>query len=956
MKNTEIIKLLSDPEIYEINRLKPRSYRNYKADEKIDLNGEYDFYFYGNLANRKNDYKLYTENDKRVINVPSNVELSGYGDLQYVNTQYPWDGVENVNIAETPMKTNYGYVYKKTFEYKADNKSSRQVICFEGVESCFLITLNDKFIGYAKDSFTTSEFDISDYLIEGSNEIIIEVFKYSATSFLDDQDFWRLSGIFRDVYIILEREYEILDFNINYNLDYENHQVEGSIEVEKNREFPVTIKILDEIGIEVASFESTEICNFKLDAVNLWSAEIPVLYTFVLMSNETTLLEKRIGFRKIEVKNNIMLFNGKKINFKGINRHEFDSNRGRAITKEDIRLDLELLKASNFNAIRTSHYPNNTAFYDMCDEIGFYVIDEANLETHGTWSVCDVVEKDYDKILPNDNKLYYEAVKDRIINMYERDKNCTSVIIWSLGNESFGGKTLLDMNNLLIDLDSSRLCHYEGTTWDRRFDEISQIESQMYTHSESIQKQIEERQFNKPFILCEFSHAMGNSNGNYHHYLELEKDNEQYNGGFIWEYMDQSLLVEGNEYFGGDFGDYPNDYNFICDGLVGAKRQVTNELLYVKNLLSPISVRHTDGKPIIKNDNLFKSYSHLTINTFIVEDEKNILVNTKEISLASGEEVELEIVGGNSFVEISDNGKVIKCFNLNSLNVVEMKDKDNKDKVEFVDGNLNFGLHSKNFSIMFSKVHNNISQIKYEGESLFSDSTNTITPNFWRAPTNNDIGAKKHIEFSKLHNISYFYTSEIKNYDFNGEELIVIVEFKNLNFINYSTEITYTVNASGSIKITMKSTGINEVFNYGIKAILNSQIETYRFFGNGPFDSYIDRNNDMIKSYNEVNIDEQLQYLYPQEFGNKTNVDYAEVKINETKFKMKFNGYEFSLKNHSDNSLTNSTHKWSLKKEAPFMRVNSIQAGVAGDDSWGSWAKDEYRAYADQEFEFTIYR
>lgn len=954
MNNTEVMQLLDNPEIFEINRLKPRSYRNDRFKVKTYLNGKYDLYFYGNLDNRKEEYSEYLEKNKNEIIVPSNVELCGFGDLQYVNTQYPWDGIEDVELSQAPRKTNYGFVYKRNFEFFKNSNSARQVLAFEGVESCFLVTLNGNFVGYAKDSFTTSEFEISEYLTDGQNELIIEVFKYSATSFMDDQDFWRLSGIFRDVYIISETEDEIIDYELNYNLNLEDRSVEGEVTFTTNSEFPIELKIFDENNQHIFTNTGIKECTFNLKNVSLWSAEIPTLYCFKIFRSGEQLMEKNVGFRKIKIKNNIMLFNGKKLNLKGINRHEFDAKKGRAISVDDIRKDLELLKESNFNAIRTSHYPNNTKFYDLCDEIGFYVMDEANLETHGTWSVCDVVEKDYNKILPNENKVYYEAVKDRIINMYERDKNSTSVIFWSLGNESFGGQTLLDMNNLLIELDSSRLCHYEGTTWDRRFDETSQIESQMYTHSEVVQKQLDEKVFAKPFILCEFSHAMGNSIGDYHHYLELERKNQQYNGGFIWEYMDQSIIIDRKEYYGGDFGDYPNDYNFICDGLVGANRSITNELLYVKNLLSPISVEKNDSGTYIKNDNLFKAYNDLVVNTYKVNGDNDQLVNSKCIELDCGEVIKIEEFPGNTYVQVESKNKVLKSFNINSEKFY--KTEKEKSEVRFVDGNLNFGLHSEEFSIMFSKVHNNLAQIKYNDEHLFSDSTNTITPNFWRAPTNNDIGAQKNIEFSKLHNLSYFYTSEIKNYNFSNGELVVNVEFTNPNFKDYSSNIKYIVNSSGSVKVQMSTKGLNEVFNFGVKASLNSKIKEFKYLGNGPYDSYVDRKEDMVKKYFTVDIGKQKQYIYPQEFGNKTQVDNLEFKISESKFKIELDNYEVSLKNYSDNSLTNSTHNWSLVEETPFLRINNVQAGVAGDDSWGSWAKQEYRAFVNQKFEFTIYR
>lgn len=954
MNTKKIDALLNDPNIFEINRLKPRTYGLYASKDSMSLNGQYDFLFYGKLSNRLNDYDDYEQNQYTKIEVPSNVELCGFGDLQYVNTQYPWDGVEDIEVGFSPKEKNYGFIYKKTFNYEEKN-TGRTILSFEGVESCFLVSLNGEFVGFAKDSFTTSEFDITNYLKLGSNELIIEVFKYSSTSFLDDQDFWRLSGIFRDVNIYFENENAIIDYKISYDLDIEDKQVVGKIEFERIGQFETKVEIFNERLESLFSQKSKDYIEFKLDNLSLWSAEVPTLYT-IKISYEDKELIKKIGFRKIEIKENVMLFNGKKINFKGVNRHEFSSTRGRAITLDEIRYDLELLKENNFNAIRTSHYPNNVKFYDMCDEIGFYVIDEANLETHGTWSICDVVEKVESKILPNDNQDYYEAVKDRMLNMYERDKNSTSIIIWSLGNESFGGKTLFDMHNLFLQLDNSRLCHYEGTTWDRRFDETSQIESQMYTHSEDVQQQIDEVKYNKPFILCEFSHAMGNSNGNFHYYVDLEKNNIQYNGGFIWEFMDQSIKFEGKDMYGGDFGDYPNDYNFICDGLVGSEREVTSELEYIKNLWSPISVKSDNKKVIVRNENLFKKYLDLKIELMESAITGNKLLKTFNIDIAPEEEFVFEMDNGlQQYVVISEEDHIIKMQGISNVKV-EYDTKDNASNIRFVDGNLNFGLHSDDFSITFSKVHGNISQIKYDNENFFDDTTATISPNFWRAPTNNDIGAGKHIEYSSHHTISYFFKSKITDYQYAEGNLKVCVEFTNPSFPEYKSLVIYNVEQNGTVNVNMKSEGIKESFNYGMKAVLNKNITGYDYFGNGPFDSHIDRKEEMVKSLYNIQISNQMQYVFPQEYGNKTDVDYVCMKLNDALFKLKMENYEFSLKPYSDNTLTNTRHKWKLNEELPFMRINKVQAGVAGDDSWGSWVKEEYKAKINGDFEFSIFR
>lgn len=953
MTNIELEKILSNPEIYQVNRMAPRSYR-VSNERKINLDGKFEFEFYGKLNNRNENLHLNSHNGfSSQITVPSNVELEGFGQIQYVNTQYPWDGVEDVKIGEMPKEINYGFAYKKTFT--VSDLSQKMVLCFEGVESAFNVWINEQYVGYGKDAYTTSEFDITDFLKEGENTIVVDVYKYSATSHLDDQDFWRLSGIFRSVYITYE-ESLINDFEITYDLNLDTKSAEVTIEFDKAENVEVNINVLDKNLSSISNTNSKDkVIKFQLDNLSYWSAEVPYLYTIKIKCGKLE-IEKKIGFRKIEIVDNQILINGKKLVFNGINRHEFDTNLGRAIGVAEIKKDLELLKNANFNSIRTSHYPNNIRFYDLCDEIGFYVIDEANLETHGTWSVCDVVEKDESLILPNDNDLYYPAVKDRITNMIERDKNCTSVIIWSLGNECFGGKKLYELHKYVEARDTKRLCHYEGISWDRRYPLTSHIESQMYTHSSVIQKSIDDQEFAKPIILCEFSHAMGNSNGNFHQYIELEKNNPQYHGGFIWEYMDQAINVDGELKFGGDFGEFPNDYNFICDGLTNALREQTDELLYVKNMFSPIEVNESVDSIKITNKNNFKNYNGLKIEINKGEEDDCINLETYVIDLAVDKTHTIpKKYNGFISIVIKENENEIKSFGYEQNTVVDEITLETTN-LRFVDGNLNFGLHSDQFSVMFSKVHNNLSQIKYNDTLVFKDTTNTITPNFWRAPTNNDIGAGKDLEFSKLHNVSYFYQSEIKYYEYKDKQLIVDVEFRSPSFPEYSSTIRYKVDNDGNIKVKLTTNGINEVFNFGIKAELHDDFTAYTYLGNGPYNSYVDRCEGMYKTYFSEAIDNSGEYLFPQECRNKTNVDYIKVTGTTGTFKIIADNAEFSIKCNTDNDYTYKTHSSELANDTKFLRLNKNQTGVAGDDSWGSWVKSEYKCYIENDFTFEIKR
>lgn len=680
---------LTNPEIFRINREdthSDHSFTLYGRESRQYLNGEWKFSYSERPADRNT--KMFSK-DYRIqnlanIQVPGHIQLQGYGNPQYVNIMYPWDGNYEVKAPAVPMEVNpVGSYVKDVVIDKALMKGSRQYISFQGVESAFYLYVNGKFVGYSEDSFTPSEFDITDFITEGINRIGVEVYKWSSASWLEDQDFFRFSGIFRDVYIYAVPKVHIRDIFVHTNvadnykeacinidvdirkeaevctginhentgkpvytgINYENagkpaytginsgnENTSGTAAYKKELTYSLTVKDMD--GNEVVKMsDCTEEELFGVDiplkAVKLWSAENPYLYTLTINvceeGTELEELELKVGIRRFEIKDKLMLINGRRIEFNGINRHEFDCRRGRCVTEADMLWDIRFLKQHNINAVRTSHYPNCTRWYELCDEYGIYMIDETNLETHGTW-LYGVDSSDI--AIPGDKPEWLGAVLDRVQSMVHRDKNHPAVIIWSCGNESYGGKNIYEMSKLMKELDSSRIVHYEGIFHDRRYPDTSDVESRMYEKVWNIEEYLNNNP-PKPFIGCEYMHAMGNSCGGIKEYTDLLDKYPMYQGSFIWDYIDQSLyqkLDDGSERlaYGGDFDEVPDDGNFCGDGIVFADRTVSPKAQEVKFVYQPVIIEPDFNGIKIKNKRLFTDTSDMLLEISLLRDGRVI--------------------------------------------------------------------------------------------------------------------------------------------------------------------------------------------------------------------------------------------------------------------------------------------------------------------------------------------
>ncbi len=646
-------KIVQDPAIFRLNVLPAHSdtvlFQNERelnegeTSLRASLNGLWRFSYAANYASVVKGFES-SEIDVSgwdEIHVPANMQMEGYDAPAYVNTQYPWDGREEIEPGQIPERYNPVGAYVTDFEVPKAWEGCGVRISFQGVESGFALWLNGKYIGYSEDSFTPSEFELTPYLREGENRLQLLVFKWTSGSWLEDQDMFRFSGIFRDVYLYAVPKAHIEDLQVTAGLDdsYRNGLLCAKVKLSgKAGKLAWSLTELGTAGRDAAgnlSFEKHVLIDagelppgeekldgieaslkLQLENVSPWSAEIPALYALRLTlfdedGQVVEVLEERVGFRRFEMKDGIMTLNGKRIVFFGVNRHEFSCDTGRAPRPEDVERDIRIMKQNNINAVRTCHYSNASMIYSIADLYGLYLIAETNMETHGMWDRIERGYADISAALPGDRKEYLPMMLDRVHASFYRDRNHPSILIWSVGNESYGGSVIYEMSQEFRRLDPGRLVHYEGVMHDRRYNDSSDMESQMYTPAEGVRAFLEEHP-EKPFILCEYAHSMGNSTGALHKYIELSEENPRYQGGFIWDFVDQAVRKKnryGEEFaaYGGDSYERPTDYDFSGNGIVDSTRRIYAKMQEVKACYSPMKISVERNRVLLENKSLFLS-------------------------------------------------------------------------------------------------------------------------------------------------------------------------------------------------------------------------------------------------------------------------------------------------------------------------------------------------------------
>ena len=966
---------LANPEIYEVNREKAHSDHTYTTKDgnlRQSLNGTWKFNYTEHPDSRpadfyKTDFDVTSFDD---IIVPGHIQLQGYDKPQYVNTQYPWEGHEQLVPPQIPKKRNPVGSYVKFFDVDKELLGKETFISFQGVETAIYVWLNGEFVGYSEDSFTPSEFNITPYLKEKNNKLAVEVYRYSTASWLEDQDFWRFSGIFRDVYLYAVPEIHVRDMKVIADYDYENGNgiLATELDIIGDSDYEIKLTLTDKNGIKVYEGNTANV-SASIPDIMPWSAEQPNLYTITAeISSDSEIIETaetKIGFRTFELKDGIMCLNGKRIVFKGINRHEWNAEGGRVVTEDDMLWDIRFMKQNNINAVRTCHYPNNSLWYQLCDEYGIYLIAETNLESHGTWQKMGACEPSIN--VPASLPEWKEACLDRARSMYERDKNHASVLIWSCGNESYCGDDIAAMADYFHEVDRTRLVHYEGVVWNRKYDHITDMESRMYAKPDEVEEYLKQNT-GKPYISCEYMHAMGNSLGGMKLYTDLEDKYEAYQGGFIWDYIDQSLYKDGVLVYGGDFDDRASDYGFCTNGIVYADRTYSPKVSEAKRLYSNIRMSLENGVLTVENRNLFTDTSGYIFKVNLEKEGDILSAEEHRLNISAGEagsvKIGLEVPeNGGEYVLTAyavlaedtiwaEKGHEIS-FAQQIVKTPEITAPMTAHKAEIVYGDFCIGVNGEGFSMQFDKREGGVSSLVYNGVEYI---TRAPKVSFFRAHTDNDTGAGYPCENAqwqiagKCAKLLGFETKE------NADSLEVTFKFLAPTVPSFEYKVTYIAYFDGRLGVKAEYDGVKGLSDMPVFAMdfkMKKQYDKFTFYGMGPDENYIDRNNGArLGVYTLTALENFTKYLNPQECGNRTGVRYVNVyeengaglnfTATENPFEMSvlpYNAYELDNAMHRD-ELPDPTYTW--------VRIAAKQMGVGGDDSWGAPVHKEFKINSEE--------
>lgn len=1012
-----------NPEVISVNTEPPRTsfdhFNQFNLDTSKDelqnyqlLNGLWKFHWVSKPDDRPVDFykKDYNVSDWDTITVPSNWQMKGYGYSIYTNIKYPFPK----NAPFIPHDNNPVGSYKKTFNLNPSWKDQKIYICFEAVNSAFYIWVNGKKIGYSEGSKTPVTFDITEHVSSGDNNLAVEVYRWCDGSYLEDQDFWRLSGIERDVYIYALEQVHLKDIKVNATLDtltYSKGNLNVKVETEsvlKNENVILETVLLDDrkemvslkkkFRIDTSNIVSTSFSKKDLDILP-WSAESPKLYTLqVILKDEKTgnqldASKIRIGFRTSEVKNGNLLINGQPILIKGVNRHEHDPVNGHVVTKETMIEDIKDFKKYNINAVRTAHYPNDPLWYALCDEYGIYVVDEANIESHGYGY------KKNETLAAN--PIFKKMHLDRIQRMVKRDFNHPSIIYWSLGNESGNGDNFLNAYNWLKDYDSSRPIHYErsgrpgkGNYQKRNTDIIGW----MYAENSLVEKLhfLEDNKKSisgqRPFIWAEYAHAMGNSTGNFIDLWNWVRNNPRVQGGFIWDWMDQGLqkkTSEGEVYYGygGDFepeGVY-NDKNFCANGLIGTNRIPHPGIFEVKKVYQNIQFKQiNDFRYQIVNDNFFVNTDYVEFVAELIEDGVSVQNNKMVIpSIEPQKKYDIDInfeydrdISKEYYINIYamhktgtkllPKGYVIAKdqFLIQKPQATEKGDTVHKLKIKKNVKTNSYIISGSNFTYEFNAKSYGLQSIKWNDQEILLE---PIEMCFWRAPTDNDFGAWS--IHKNPENKSYFnYRDAGKTFelvDFQRVEDKTIkgrfrIEYKFYHPVIQSHNlITYTVNGDGVLDVFIKllpdaPDKLEYLPRYGLRFAVDKKYNNVFYYGRGPFENYSDRNTAAFVGFYETKVsDFYVPYIRPQENGYRTDTRNLTLKSDDDKgisilgdTLFSFSAHYNPLEDFDAGNKKQQRHTIDIKpKNKVWIHIDYKQIGVGGNNSWSKkgLAKQKYR-------------
>ena len=955
-----------------------------ESDRMQLLNGTWKFQYFNSIYDIQDSFfeKNYDTENFDEIQVPSVWQMAGYDTHQYTNIRYPFP----FDPPYVPQDIPCG-AYVHNFEYSRDEKASKAFLNFEGVDSCFYVWINGSYIGYSQVSHMTSEFDVTDVLQDGTNTVAVLVMKWCDGSYLEDQDKFRMSGIFRDVYILKRPKQAISDYHIKTRIE----DMLAKVEIEMKFYSPLNVKISieDRNGAVVAlgSIAEEGTAVLEIASPELWNTENPYLYKLIL-ETENEVIVDHIALRKIEIKDQVIYLNGQKIKFRGVNRHDSDPVTGFTISLEQLTTDLTLMKQHNFNAIRSSHYPNAPFFYEMCDKYGFMVIDEADIEAHGPFMIYRKEDTDYNRFKRwnekiADDPVWEEAIVDRVKLMVERDKNRFCIVMWSMGNESAYGCNFEKALEWTKNFDPDRITQYESARY-RNYDETYDysnldVYSRMYPALSEIQEYLD-KDGSKPFLLVEYCHSMGNGPGDFEDYFQMIQDNDKMCGGFVWEWCDHAIAHGTAENgktiyaYGGDHGEEIHDGNFCMDGLVYPDRTVHTGLLEYKNVYRParvISYDKESGELVLHNYMDFDDLKdYVKISYELTQDglviSKGIL---PEFSVAPHGEGKT-----NLKINVPENGK---CYlkliyhlkkelplldedHILGFDEIEVSKEDTKCKLAekwipktVVDSELQVNendtqihIKGREFAYTIDKRTALFTEMKFAGREYLN---HPMELNIWRAPTDNDMYIKS--EWKKAHYDKAYtraYTTEVVQ----GKHGVKITSHASVVAETVQkildVTITWKIEAAGKIDADIAVTKDDEfpdLPRFGVRMFLDKKLSAARYFGMGPQESYCDKHQAASHGLYQANVDDLHEdYIRPQENGSHYDCEY--VELNNSRYGIVASAekaFSFNASYYTQEELEKKTHNYELTESDSVVFCVDYALNGIGSNSCGPVVLDQYR-------------
>lgn len=971
-----------------------------KSKNYINLNGVWKFKYLQNPSEIPEGFEKINFNDAAWDNfkIPANWDVNGYGYPVYTNTTYDFDKIIKVNPPFVPTIYNPVGIYRKTFTIGKDWQKKMILLHVGAAKSNLSVWVNGVYVGYGEDGKLPQEFQLNAFLKEGENSIVLKVMKWNDGSYLECQDFWRMSGITRDTYLYARNDAHLVDFEIVPNLD--NSYVDGSLKIttnfsdlDKKNKYTLEVQLKDKETLIAAQTikleEATKKAVFNFDVKNpkKWTAETPNLYQidFILKDKKGNIVEvipQNVGFRKVEIKAGQLLVNGKAIYIKGVNRQETDPTTGQTISRERMEEDIKVLKQYNINAVRMSHYPNDEYFYELCDQYGIYLVDEANLESHGIG---------YDITKTLGNKPNWELAHwQRISRMVERDKNHPSIIIWSMGNEAGNGYNFYRAYLWLKNRDTSRPIQYERAStagWEgktMKFEWNSDIIDPQYSSPKGMEEYIAATPNpERPYILSEYAHAMGNSMGNFKDYWDLFRKQKNFQGGFIWDMIDQSVYKtkeDGTKVFayGGDFGpkDVPSANNFLNNGIFNPERKPNPHAFEAKNVLQNILTSWENKETFtlkIFNEFFFKDLSNVRLHWELILDGietesgtiDDLVINPQqEMTVA----LPIHLEGKKyqeAFVNISYTLKEAEPFLPKDFEIASEQLHLNGDwkndikleeqaKIIVAKNNNAIVFKSDKAEITFDKKSGFISGYTFNKEAILKEGYQ-LRPDFWRAPTDNDMGANFQKNLLAWKQVMENPTLVSWNYVAVNEHKITVKAIYKLTAVEANLVLTYELNSEGELFVNQslnidKNKETPMLPRFGMEIILPKNFETVKYYGRGPSENYADRKyNTKVGLYNQTVFEQYYPYIRPQETGNKTDLRWLELSNDKIKLSVQsdelfsMTALHYLTEDLDDGLEKDQRNAADLKeRDLTSLKIDNKQMGVGGIDSWGAWPMEKY--------------